>query len=173
MQRPTSSRSNFADKWSLAIEGRGFCAVPNCLLYCQANLGLTDIELAVLLNLLAHKFTAKHPYPAAATIGKHIGKSHQTVRASLRSMEHKGILRRIPRKGTTSEYDVSPLIHKLEHHTCSNPIEKQIGAYPILNRPPYSFSNTKEDNPRRKMNKNEGFSSIGDNLGKINLQGRR
>ena len=173
VQRQTSDQPSFADKWTPAIASKGFCGVPNCLLFCQANIGLTGEELAVLLGILVYRFGLEHPFPAVETIARNTGKAHQTIRTNIRSMDNKGLLKRVQRSGKSSEYDVAPLMHKLEHHVCINPIQKQTGVYSNFDRPPYSFSSTKEDYPKRRINNtNDGFSSIGDNLGRIDLQRR-
>lgn len=134
---------HFSSKWSAAVDAQGFTAVPNLLVRYQGDLNITDAEMSVLIAILSFKWTNAMPYPSASTIGEYIGKSVNSVRDKLRSLEDKGLIERIPRPGTSNEYNLTPLDMKLR--TYAHPIENSIPVYRKQSGLPYREFETKEE----------------------------
>lgn len=164
--RTNNHSYSFEAKWGRTAAAKGFASIPNCLIFCQANLGITNGELITLDCLIARKFHTANPFPSAATIGKSTGQKVSTVRNHLRELERKGLLKRKQRKGTSSEYDFAPLINKLSNHDCINPINKRAGVYPKPATLPYPDLDTKEYEARKRTKKNGGVTPIRDILSK-------
>lgn len=110
---------SFAFKWSEDIAPIGFTQVPNCLLTCQSELGITSTELNVMLQILRYKYDDRAPFPALSTVASHIGISVGAVRRNLRSLENKGLIRRFYRRSNTNLFDFNPLIKRLDAHKCT------------------------------------------------------
>lgn len=134
---------HFSSKWSATVDAHGFTAVPNLLVRYQGDLCITDAEMSVLLAILSFKWTDAMPYPSANTIGEYIGKSVNSVRDKLRSLEDKGLIERLPRPGTSNEYNLTPLDRKL--CTYAHPTEKSIPVYRKQSSHPYRKIDTKEE----------------------------
>jgi len=163
MQRLKSASDNsFEKKWSVDIASAGYSSIPNCLIFCQQNLGIKSSEFSTLSYLLASKFKLNNPTPSARTIATGSDHSVNTVRKHLRDLEARGIIKRVYRTGTSSEYSFSPLIHRLENHHCINPIKKRAGVSSKLVTPPSPRFDTKEEVLRKRFNNNSGLSHIGE-----------
>lgn len=135
---------DFTTKWSPAIKKKGYVQVPNLLIMHLADLDVRPTELMFLLTILVHRRTRKNPYPSLNTISNYGGKARGTMQGAARSLEKKGLIRRISRGGNkTNEYDITPLINRLESY--AQPIEKLITTYRKTNNLSYREINTKEE----------------------------
>ncbi len=89
------------------------------LIHYQSALELSSIELVVLLNLITHWWRADElPYVRPTTIANRMGVDRRTVERSLRSLEARDLIRRLPgerRKGklTIRRFDLSGLVNRL------------------------------------------------------------
>lgn len=91
----------------------GFQIVPDTLLKNQEKLGISHVEMVVLLNILMHWWTpGQNPYPRASTIAKRMKSSQRTVQRAISSLEEKKILQRVETQGKTT-FDPSLLVLKL------------------------------------------------------------
>lgn len=140
---------------SLANSKSGYVTLPNVLLNYYSLLGMSEIELVFILQVMSYKWTSAKPYPSFNTIAHKMGKSRDTVQGYARSLESKRLLKRVQRTGYSSKIDVSPLIQILEeivpYHNSDRDFIKKIIS-------PYLDPNTKEDSVKR-LNK-EGLVSI-------------
>ncbi|SHK32198.1 Helix-turn-helix domain-containing protein [Roseomonas rosea] len=94
----------------------GFQAVPDVLLFHQADLGLTSEELNVLLNVTAHWYDPERmPFPRASSIARRMGSSERTVHRHLQSLINKGFIAKVKGQSSTGtpSYDLGPLLSKL------------------------------------------------------------
>lgn len=84
------------DKWQGAVtDGSGFAAVPLSLLRLQTKLGLSQTDMVVLINLLAHWWDpSKGVFPRSSTIAKRMGVAKRTVQRSTQKMLDKGLIAR-------------------------------------------------------------------------------
>lgn len=102
----------------------GFVAVPTRFLEARAAMRpfqLTPTEALFIIDLMAHKWDHKPPYPGYRRLAKWMGKTDGYVRRLARALEIKGFLKRRRRIGATNEFDLTPLFAKLEHHITSPP----------------------------------------------------
>jgi DNA-binding transcriptional ArsR family regulator len=94
-QVATVEERKFTDRWGAAMND-GYLLFPRTLLWHQGELGLSDGEVVVLLNLLASWWDeADWPYPAVSTLAHRMKGSVRTVQRHLRTLEAKGFIERI------------------------------------------------------------------------------
>lgn len=159
----------FANKWTPRIAQKGYAALPNLLIEHQADLGITPSEMAVVIGLLAKKWSKSNPYPSVKTLSRQSGLAANTVRNQLRRLERKGLIKRQFRQGASSEYDFAPMVERLESYTQSKqtPTQKRIPPRSDMSSPPYSNSDTKEDpfkktKERRRSGNGGKLESLGE-----------
>lgn len=93
----------------------GFQAVPDLLLKHQRDLGLSAIDLVILLNVLMHWwYPGQKPFPRSSTIATRMGITTRTVQRSLQHMEDIKILTREKATASPTYLDPSPLVAKLQ-----------------------------------------------------------
>lgn len=108
---------SFKEKWSEGIYNLGgYTMVPNLLLVSAAMFEITPAELVILINIESHRWTAaRSPYPSIERLAERIGWSRRTVTRHITSLNKKGlVVRRRRGLGKTNEYDITPLIWKLD-----------------------------------------------------------
>lgn len=109
------SKSNLASKWSEKILGHGFTAVPNLLLMYRTQMYLTSTDILVLIAIDSFRWSDDNPYPSLKALSKRCGYSTRTLSRTITGLEGIGAIRRIKRRGTSNEYDLSSLVVWLEH----------------------------------------------------------
>lgn len=140
----TMTRRSFIDNWTPFIAKNKFSQIPNLLIVHTGDLGITPIEFVLLVGLIKHRWDINKPYPSLVTLGRYCGKSRNTMQAAARSLERKGLLRRVFRDGKrTNEYDFKPLIKRLESY--SQVIEKPTRVYRKTDNNTYRKLDTKKD----------------------------
>lgn len=109
------------EKWGENSLILGFTQVPTTLIYAQKELGLSSIEINILLNLLTHWWKKEEfPYPSQAGIAHRMGVSTRTVQRTLAGLETKGLIVRNKTSRDNNKYkgrsiyDLSPLVKILE-----------------------------------------------------------
>lgn len=88
--------SSIAEKWQGAVtQGSGFVAIPMALLRLQTKLKLSQTDMMVLINLLAHWWDpARAVFPRSSTIAKRLGVTKRTVQRSTQKMLDSGLITR-------------------------------------------------------------------------------
>jgi len=112
----TAIDKSVAAKWSAPLAKAGWTSFPNIIFERQAALGLTPLDINILLHLAGYWWKpGENAHPSKATIAKAIGVSPRTVQKRIAAMETAGFIKRIYRKtgvgdNDTNEYDLSGLI---------------------------------------------------------------
>ena len=105
-----------AERWGDAVAS-GFTVVPNSLIRAQAELGLTPNDVVVLLNLLTHWWHRDRlPFPRTSVIAKRSGLSNRTVQRSLKTLQHKGLVKKIRGADQRSRYELDGLRNALSSY---------------------------------------------------------
>ena len=114
-------KSTFKQKWGPETSSVGFTPFPSTLLFAQAELGLTPIEMNIILNLLVHWWEKdKYPYPSQKAIAYRMGVSSRTVQRTLLDLEEKKLIirQRTSRENKVyrgrNSYNLEPLIETLK-----------------------------------------------------------
>ena len=98
---------------------QGFVAVPGLLLQAQRDLGITALQLAVLVQILGFWWiNDRHPFPSKATIAWRLKISERHVQRQIAGLEQAGLIKRIDRRDAhhakaTNAYDLSGLVRRL------------------------------------------------------------
>jgi DNA replication protein DnaD len=101
--------------------------LPDVLLKNQALLGLSAVDLVVLINLLSYWWFVEHkPFPRATLIARRMNVTTRTVQRSIQKLVEKGFLARRTQVGPEDvERDVldpEGLVSKLEKLARHDPI---------------------------------------------------
>ena len=120
-QNPPTIKAN-EEKWGKSNIQAGWTAIPNALLIHQATLGLSSMDLNIILQIARYWWEADtHPYPAKKTLADTIGVTPRTIQQRIASLEKAGFIKRIERrekKGSkTNIYQLSPLKDILEPYS--------------------------------------------------------
>jgi DNA-binding transcriptional ArsR family regulator len=93
---PTRPQSVAEAKWGPALAA-GFQSVPNILVQSHRKLRLDPLDVAILLNLNMHWWTAGDlPYPRASLLAERIGVTKRTVERRLLKMQKAKLIERLP-----------------------------------------------------------------------------
>lgn len=103
-----------ARRLSKELAKDGFTTVPSLFLEYYNTLNVSSSEAILVVHLLSHKWTEKNPFPTFDRLAKRMGMSPTAVRNHARSLEKKGLVKRIHRVGRSNEYDLAPLFRVLE-----------------------------------------------------------
>ena len=163
--KSTNKEYGFSNKWSSETEASGFTQVPNILLTCQGQLGLTHAELVTLIQLISFWYEhGNKVYPSIARVAKRSHKGYSTTQRHLKSLEEKGFLKRRHVFGKSNVYDLKPCAVKLHGHQstcelCIRSAHKRGLQILKVSRVPSSEMSKKEYLPKRQTNNtNEKFS---------------
>jgi Helix-turn-helix domain len=97
----------------------GYTVIPNLLLQGQGRLGISPVQLNVIVQLIQHWWDAgSDPFLQKDTIARRMGKSPRQIQRYLTELEEAGLIKRIPRfKGhkaqTSNAYGLDGLVAKL------------------------------------------------------------
>ena len=104
-------------KWSKALMSAGFTVVPAVILDRQDSIGLTPVEMNVLMQLANYWWQADNlPHPSKRAIAKRMGVSEKTVQRAIKRLEAAKFIERryrhnpVTRGQLTNFYDFSGLI---------------------------------------------------------------
>ncbi|HDR9102696.1 TPA: helix-turn-helix domain-containing protein [Burkholderia vietnamiensis] len=115
-QATSAVDKSVAAKWSAALTKAGWTSFPNVIFERQQALGLTPLDINILLHLAGYWWRpGENAHPSKATIAKAIGVTARTVQKRIAAMETAGFIQRIYRKtgvgdNDTNEYDLRGLI---------------------------------------------------------------
>ena len=77
------------------VIAQGWTGVPNTLIERQQALGLSSLDVNILLILLKYWWDADFPpYPSKRVIGEMVGKEESTIRRCMAGLERKGFIQR-------------------------------------------------------------------------------
>ena len=67
-------------KWGKTNMNAGWTAIPNALIVHQASLGLSPMDICIILQISRYWWDAdNHPYPAKKTLADSIGVTPRTI----------------------------------------------------------------------------------------------
>jgi predicted transcriptional regulator len=115
--KPASS-GKFEATWGRPIEAAGFTQVPDALIMNFPKLGLTPLDLSILLVLLKYWQPGKPPWLAKSTIASTIGIKPRSVQRRIAAMQKRGLLVREVRPhrygdSDTNLYHLNKLVTEL------------------------------------------------------------
>jgi len=120
-------------KWGGPITKAGWTGIPNILIRRQRTLGIDALDLNILLHLLSYWWEDEnHPHPSKETLAQAMDVSPSTIQRRIRSMEARGLLKRIERRreknrSETNLYDLTLLRDLLEPHALQEIEDRNAG----------------------------------------------
>lgn len=106
-------------KWSKTLMDAGWTAIPSVILDRQQAIGLTAVDLNILLHIAKHWWKAGDlPFPGKKSIAACIGVTPRTVQRRIAAMEAGGLIKRVARRSSlggqkTNAYDFAGLIEEV------------------------------------------------------------
>jgi predicted transcriptional regulator len=109
-------------KWTAPLMAVGWTALPSIILDKQPALGISALDLNILLQLAKYWWKRDDlPYPSKETLAELIGVTPSTIRRRIKRMEEEGLIQRIVRHDTrggqqSNFYSFDGLIAKMQPH---------------------------------------------------------
>lgn len=109
-----------AQKWGPVLTAPGWAAIPNIIIRRQKALGLTPLDVNIIMQLLTYWWEPENlPRPSKKTIAAAIGVDARTVQRRIAAMEKAKFIKRLPRSSAANGsnpnlYDFSGLIAAAE-----------------------------------------------------------
>jgi helix-turn-helix protein len=92
--------------WGKAVRNYGYTGVPSILIQGQRRLGVTPLQMNILLQLLDYFFDpTRHPFPRKSEIAKRMNVSTKTIQINMRALEQAGLIQREIRRKAAGDYD--------------------------------------------------------------------
>lgn len=106
-------------KWGAEVMDQGHCIVPSLVFRAQRRLGLSGMQLAVLLQLASFWWeNDKLPFPKKGTLAERLNVSEKQIQRIVKELEQAGLVARHTRKNHRGQqsnfYDLSGLVAKLK-----------------------------------------------------------
>jgi hypothetical protein len=111
-----STERKIEQRWGTPLTKAGWTAIPNVIFQRQKALGLTPLDITILLQLAAYWWEPDDlPRPSKKTVADTIGVHPRTVQKRIAAMETAKFIQRIPQKSKAKGnnpnlYDFSGLI---------------------------------------------------------------
>lgn len=118
--RPKAAERESEKKWGQAVMDLGYSTIPSLIFRAQARLGLSPVQLALLMHLADYWWKrAQMPFPSKATLAERMNLSPRQIQRYLTELENAEFIERVERyaghKGQQSnEYNLSGLVKKLK-----------------------------------------------------------
>ena len=106
------------ERWTKPLADAGWTPLPNVVLEKQAALGLSPMDVNIILQIAKHWWERdSRPYPSVEAVAEAIGVKPRTVQRHVSKMVNEGLLERVPRfysKGgqKSNEYGFDGLIKR-------------------------------------------------------------
>lgn len=92
--------------WGKDVASHGYVAVPAILIQGQKRLGITPLQLNIVVQLLDYwRDPERHPFPSRRDIGSRIGVTEKTVQNNIRALEKAGLIQREIRRTTAGDFN--------------------------------------------------------------------
>jgi DNA-binding transcriptional regulator YhcF (GntR family) len=118
--KPAPVERKIARKWGNDLTNAGWTAIPSVIIRRQKALGLSPLDVNILLQLLSYWWDPENlPHPSKKSIAQAIGVEPRTVQRRIAAMEHAKFIKRLERRSasdatSTNNYDFSGLIAAAE-----------------------------------------------------------
>ena len=117
---PKERQQSSEKKWGKAVIDLGFSILPSLIFRAQARLGLSPVQLVLLLHLADYWWQKERmPHPSKATLAARMSLSPRQIQRYLTELEEGGFIQRKTRfashKGQlNNEYNLTGLVKKLQ-----------------------------------------------------------
>ena len=117
-----SELKRIEQRWGKALADAGWTAFPSTILAYQKRLGLSALDLNIVLQIAQHWWDPeKHAFPSKARIAAAIGVKPRSVQRRIAAMEAAGLIERVYRRkasgvNQTNVYKLNGLARKAEKY---------------------------------------------------------
>lgn len=117
---PKARQQTSAKKWGKGVMDLGFSVFPSLIFRAQARLGLSPVQLMLLLHLADYWWDKERlPCPSKATLAERMNLSPRQVQRYLTELEKAGFIKRVERFAShngqqSNQYDLSGLVARLQ-----------------------------------------------------------
>ncbi|NMJ40875.1 helix-turn-helix domain-containing protein [Roseomonas sp. JC162] len=100
--KPPSSTERI---WGEQVLAHGYTAIPSILIRAQARLGITPLQMNILVQLLDYwRDPSRRPFPTKKEIASRIKVTDKTIQTNIRQLEIAGLIRREQRKTAAGDW---------------------------------------------------------------------
>jgi DNA-binding MarR family transcriptional regulator len=103
-----------AARWTPNLARGGWTPVCDLFLDSYKKLGITNLEALFVIHLVRFKWSSAMPFPGFKRIANKMGITPTAARAHARSLEKKGLVKRVERSGSSNRFDLTELFQRLE-----------------------------------------------------------
>lgn len=109
---------NFERKWGKVVEKAKFTVLPALLLRAQGRLGITPVQLAILVQIIDYWWSPERwPWASYGELSDRLNIGEKVIQRNLKALEDRGYVKRITRiqnhRRRANGYDLQGLIDKL------------------------------------------------------------
>lgn|GEM_PF-3070601 len=113
----TTAEGSIEERWGKDLTGSGWTAIPNALFVYSQDLGLTSLDIVIILHLAKFWWRkGNDPHPSKKTLAAMIGVNPRTIQRAIAKLEDKQYIKRTERKSashggnTSNSYSFTGLI---------------------------------------------------------------
>lgn len=105
-KEPKKKASSTERIWGKAVYGHGYTGVPSVLIQGQRRLGITPLQMNIILQLLDYWIDpARKPFPSKKDLAARIGVTPKTIQTNVKELESAGLIRREMRKTAAGDWN--------------------------------------------------------------------
>lgn len=92
--------------WGKAVLKHGYTAIPSILIQAQSRLGISPLQLNILIQLLDYWHEPERkPFPTKDQLAKRISVTAKTIQINIRALEKAGLVRREGRRTASGDWN--------------------------------------------------------------------
>src|SRR4051812_25808575 len=112
---PARVRTDVVARWGgrQLILRQGFIPVATTFLWHGSRMGLKPVEVLLLVHLMSYRWSTEAARPSYTKLSSRLGISVVHCRRLMRSLEHRGFVKRSEERGGNSSFDLEPLFGRL------------------------------------------------------------
>ena len=107
LHKPEGRKPSSTERiWGKAVLAHGYTAIPSILIQAQSRLGITPLQMNILIQLLDYwRDPERRPFPTKKEIASRIKVTDKTIQNNIRQLEEAGLIRREYRKTASGDWN--------------------------------------------------------------------
>lgn len=117
---PAKQKSSTERIWGKQVVSHGYAGIPSLLFRNQGRLGLSPMQMNIIVQLLDYWFDeARPPFPSKAVLAARMGVDKKTIQRNVKALETAGYLKREQKKTAAGDwgsntYHLNGLVEKIK-----------------------------------------------------------
>jgi predicted transcriptional regulator len=92
--------------WGKSVHKHGYAGIPSILIQAQRRLGVTPIQMNIIVQLLDYWFEpSRRPFPSKKELANRIGVTDKTIQNNVRALEKAGLIAREMRRTAAGDWN--------------------------------------------------------------------